>query len=84
VVIKAEVVRLPGRTPRDNARFVITNLRQSPGFVYEQVYCARGDIEIGSRSSTTGSRWGGRVAVASGWEHVRVRPERHLDLAVPE
>lgn len=45
VVIKAEVVRLPGRTPRDNPRFVITNLRQSPRFVYEQVYCARGDIE---------------------------------------
>jgi hypothetical protein len=45
VVIKAEVVRLPGRTPRDNQRFVITNLRQSPRFVYERVYCARGDIE---------------------------------------
>jgi hypothetical protein len=45
VVIKAEVVRLPGRTPRDNPRFVITNLRQSPRFVYERIYCARGDIE---------------------------------------
>jgi Transposase DDE domain group 1 len=45
VVIKAEVVRLPGREPRDNARFVITNLRQTPRFVYERVYCARGDIE---------------------------------------
>src|SRR3972149_5375035 len=45
VVIKAEVVRLPGRTPRDNPRFVITNLRQTPRFLYERVYCARGDIE---------------------------------------
>lgn len=45
VVIKAEVVRLPGRDPRDNPRFVVTNLRPSPRFVYEQVYCARGDIE---------------------------------------
>jgi Transposase DDE domain group 1 len=45
VVIKAEVVRLPGRTPRDNPRFVITNLRQSPRVVYERIYCARGDIE---------------------------------------
>lgn len=45
VVIKAEVVRLAGREPRDNQRFVITNLRASPRFVYEQVYCARGDIE---------------------------------------
>jgi hypothetical protein len=33
VVIKAEVVRLEGRAPRDNARFVITNLRQTPRFV---------------------------------------------------
>jgi hypothetical protein len=45
VVIKAEVVRLPGREPRDNARFVITNRRQTPRWIYEHVYCARGDIE---------------------------------------
>ena len=45
VVIKAEVVRLKGREPRDNPRFVVTNLRQTPRFVYEKVYCARGDIE---------------------------------------
>ena len=45
VVIKAEVVRLLGREPRDNARVVVTNLRQTPRFVYERVYCARGDIE---------------------------------------
>lgn len=45
VVIKAEVVRLAGRDPRDNPRFVITNLRQTPRFLYERVYCARGDIE---------------------------------------
>ena len=45
VVIKAEVVRLAGRAPRDNPRFVITNLRQTPRFIYERRYCARGDIE---------------------------------------
>jgi len=45
VVIKAEVVQLAGRTPRDNARFVITTLTRTPRFVYEQVYCARGDVE---------------------------------------
>jgi len=49
VVIKAEVVRLEGRVPRDNARFVITNLRQTPRFVYEHVYCARGDIVVSSQ-----------------------------------
>ena len=33
------------RAPRDNPRFVVTNLRQTPRFIYEKVYCARGDIE---------------------------------------
>jgi hypothetical protein len=45
VVIKAEVVRLAGRAPQDNPRFVITNLRQTPRFIYKRIYCARGDIE---------------------------------------
>ena len=45
VVIKAEVVRLGDREPRDNPRFVVTNLRQTPRFIYEKVSCARGDIE---------------------------------------
>ncbi len=45
VVIKAEVVRLAGREPRDNPRFVITNLRPTPAFLYETVYCRRGEIE---------------------------------------
>ena len=35
VVIKAEVVRLADREPRDNPRFVVTNLRQTPRFIYE-------------------------------------------------
>ena len=45
VVIKAEVVRLAGREPRDNPRFVVTNLGRPPRSLYEKVYCARGDIE---------------------------------------
>jgi hypothetical protein len=45
VVIKAEVVAHAGREPRDNPRFLITNLRQSPEWVYAHVYCARGDSE---------------------------------------
>ena len=44
VVIKAEVVRAAGKDPKDNPRFVITNLKQSPQWIYEQVYCQRGDI----------------------------------------
>ena len=45
VVIKAEVVRAPGKDPKDNPRFIITNMKQSPQWIYEQVYCQRGDIE---------------------------------------
>jgi hypothetical protein len=45
VIIKAEVVCLPGRAPQDNPRFVVTNLPQTPRWIYEHVYCARGDIE---------------------------------------
>jgi hypothetical protein len=45
VVLKAEVVWHHGREPRDNPRFVITNLRQTPEWIYNHVYCARGDSE---------------------------------------
>jgi hypothetical protein len=45
VIIKAEVVCHPGRAPRDNPRFVVTNLRNPPRHVYETLYCARGDVE---------------------------------------
>ncbi len=45
VIIKAEVVRHPGREPKDNPRFVVTNLKHSPRHLYESIYCARGDIE---------------------------------------
>ncbi len=44
VVIKAEVTRLEGRTPRDNPRFVVTTLRNSPRWVYQR-YRERGEIE---------------------------------------
>jgi hypothetical protein len=45
VIIKAEVVRHPGRDPKNNPRFVVTNLSGAPRTVYEQVYCQRGDME---------------------------------------
>jgi Transposase DDE domain group 1 len=44
VIMKAEVVRLAGRDPRDNPRFVVTNLPQSPRRVYA-IYRERGDME---------------------------------------
>lgn len=45
VVVKAEVVVHPGRDPRDNPRYVVTNLRLQAERVYSGVYCARGDVE---------------------------------------
>jgi len=45
VVVKAEVVRFPGREPRDNPRFVVTNMKQSARWIYEHIYCGRGDSE---------------------------------------
>ena len=45
IIMKAEVTRHPGREPKDNPRFVITNLTQTPRWVYEHVYCGRGDVE---------------------------------------
>ncbi|HMB71991.1 MAG TPA: IS1380 family transposase [Gammaproteobacteria bacterium] len=45
VVIKVEVVHYPGRTLKDNQRFVLTNrTRMSPENLY-QWYCGRGDSE---------------------------------------
>lgn len=45
VIMKAEIVRAEDKLPKDNPRFVITNLKQSPQWIYEQVYCQRGEIE---------------------------------------
>jgi Transposase DDE domain group 1 len=45
VLIKAEVVRLEDRKPKDNERFVVTNLKGSPRHLYKKVYCDRGDVE---------------------------------------
>jgi hypothetical protein len=44
VIYKAEVVQYLGREPRDNVRFVVTNLHQQPKTVY-RIYTNRGDAE---------------------------------------
>jgi hypothetical protein len=45
VIYKAEVVREGARAPRDNQHFLVTNLKQTPRWVYEKFYCQRGDVE---------------------------------------
>jgi hypothetical protein len=44
VIIKTEVLIYPGRPPKDNVRFVVTNLPHSPARAYA-LYCGRGDME---------------------------------------
>jgi len=45
IILKAEVVCADVKEPKDNPRFVITNMTQSPQWLYEKVYCQRGEIE---------------------------------------
>jgi len=45
VIIKADIALHPGRKPKENPRFIVTNLKATPKFIYQKVYCARGDIE---------------------------------------
>ncbi len=44
IIYKAEVVSHEGREPRDNVRYVVTNMTQSPRFIYKE-YVKRGDSE---------------------------------------
>ena len=44
VIMKAEVVRQANRDPRNNPRFVVTNLPHTPEHVYT-IYRQRGDVE---------------------------------------
>lgn len=44
VIYKAEVVVHPGRDPRDNLRFVVTNVPASAEAAWK-LYCGRGDVE---------------------------------------
>jgi hypothetical protein len=48
MIIKAEVTispNEPDKEPRDNPRFVITNLKITPKHGYKVTYCRRGDVE---------------------------------------
>ncbi len=40
-----EVVRAEGKKPKDNPRFVVTDMKPSLQWLYEEVYCQRGDLE---------------------------------------
>jgi len=45
IIMKAEVLCYPGRSRKDNPRFLVTNLPHRPATVYARIYCGRGDME---------------------------------------
>ena len=45
VIVKAEVTHHPGGAPRDNPRYVVTNLEGRPEAIYCRIYAPRGDME---------------------------------------
>jgi len=45
IIIKAEIVRADDKQPKDNGRFVVTNLKGAPRHLYQRVYCQRAEIE---------------------------------------
>ena len=45
VALKAEVLRHGTREPKDNPRFVVTNINRTPKSIYEKIYCPRANIE---------------------------------------
>lgn len=40
-----EIERVIGKELKDNPRFVITNRKQSPQWLYEKMYCSKGEVE---------------------------------------
>src|SRR6266481_3903664 len=62
IIYKAEVVRATNKEPKDNPRFVVNNLKQSPQWIYEQVYCQRGDVENRIKELHDGMQIGRPVA----------------------
>ena len=45
VIIKGQITYHSGRQPKENPRFLITNINRSPRHIYEKIYCGRGDAE---------------------------------------
>ncbi|MDT8397587.1 MAG: transposase [Pseudomonadales bacterium] len=45
VIIKGQITDHHGRQPKDNPRFVITNVKGAPRHIYEKIYCAHCDAE---------------------------------------
>jgi len=52
---------------KDNPRFVVTNLKQDSQWIYEQVYCQRGDVENRIKELHDGMQIG-RTSCSTFWQ----------------
>jgi hypothetical protein len=77
IIVKAEVVRVPEKDPRDNPRFLVTNLPHLPPWIYERLYCRRGEIQNRIKKLQDGSRSVAPFDRASG-------PTRHVSCSLPQ
>jgi len=73
VIYKAEVVRQPGNEPKDNPRFVVTNLTRTPRRLYERIYCQRGEPENRIKELELGLQIG-RTSCSRFWANQTARP----------
>jgi len=52
MIVKAEVVPAEGKEPKDNPRFVITNMRQSPQWIDNLVAANEADVVVGEERNS--------------------------------
>lgn len=71
VVFKAEVTRLDGREPRENPRYVVTNLKRRPRRIYD-LYCMRGDVENRIKELKSDLDLGRTSCASANANHVRM------------
>jgi hypothetical protein len=45
VIMKVDITLQTGRNPKENPRFIVTNIKRSPKWLYKRIYCQRGDAE---------------------------------------
>ena len=45
VIMKVNITLQTGRSPKDSPRFIVTNIRRTPRWIYQRIYCQRGDAE---------------------------------------
>lgn len=45
VIMKVDITRQTGRKAKESPRFIVTNIKRSAQWIYQRIYCQRGDAE---------------------------------------